>query len=289
MGLLFFPERRESRQKAMQAQQDIHPAAVVEEGGRLGHDVKVGPFAYIASGTEIGDGCIIGPHVVILEGSFIGEECKIHAGAVIGGIPQDVTFRGAESAVRIGRKCVIRECATVNRGCKPGSVTEVGDECLLMACSHVAHDAKLGRGVILANNALAAGYVQIHDRAFISGNVAIHQFTRIGKVAMLGGNCAVSRDVPPFCTVRPGGINRVLGLNVVGLRRAGYSAAEREQIKKAFDILYRSNLTPKEAVEALRKEFSHGPALELAEFVEESERGICPLAKEQPGRAPESF
>jgi len=264
----------------MQTHRQIHPTAVVEDGARLGQDVRVGPFAYIAAGAEIGDGCSVGPHVTILTGSYIGEGCQIHAGAVIGGVPQDIGYEGADSAVRIGRNCVIREGATVNRGCKHGSVTEVGEECLLMAYSHVAHDAKLGNRVILANNALAAGYVEIHDRAFISGNVAIHQFVRIGKVAMLGGNCAVSKDVPPFCTVRPGGINRVLGLNVVGLRRAGYSAEERRQIKRAFDILYRSNLTPREAVEVLKREFPQGPAFEFAKFVEESERGICALAPE---------
>ncbi|MGQ9663116.1 MAG: acyl-ACP--UDP-N-acetylglucosamine O-acyltransferase [Kiritimatiellia bacterium] len=255
----------------------IHPTAVVESGAEIGQNVRIGAFAYIEAHTQIGDGCAIGPHASVFKYATIGPGTRVHAGARIGDIPQDLSYRGAESFVRIGAHCVIREGVTIHRGTKPGSVTEVGDNCFLMAYSHVAHNVRLGPRVILANGALLAGYVEAGERAFVSGNAAVHQFVKIGKLAMVGGGAMVTKDVPPFCTLRPGGLNNVAGINVIGLRRAGYSAEERETIRQAFKRLYRSGLNVSQAYAVLRAEFPTGPASEIWAFIEKSTRGICPF------------
>lgn len=255
----------------------IHGTAVIEPGARLGQGVSVGPFAYVDTDVEIGDGCVIGPHVSILRGTALGARCRVHAGAVLGDLPQDLGFGGGDTRVRIGAGCVIREGVTVHRGTKPGTVTEIGEGCFLMAFSHFAHNVKLGKGVIVANGALLAGYVEVGEKAFISGNVVIHQFVKIGRLAMLGGNAGISKDVPPFCLARPVALNTIAGLNVVGLKRAGLGPAERAEVKKAFQLLYRSGLNITQAVAEIRRTFTGGPALEFVTFIENSKRGICGL------------
>lgn len=255
----------------------LHQTAVVEEGAELGVDVTVGPFSYVQSGVTVGDRCVIGPHVTLLRHTSVGEGTEIHAGAVLGDLPQDVGFENADTFVRIGSNCIIREGVTVHRGTKEGTATEIGNGCFLMAFSHFAHNVALGPGVIVANSALLGGYVQVGERVFISGNCVIHQFVKIGRVAMLGGACGVSKDVPPFCTVLPMHANEVAGLNVVGMRRAGLNPEERKQVKRAFKILYESGLNVKQAVAGIREAFDSGPALELCEFIEASDRGICRL------------
>ena len=253
----------------------IHPTAVIDSGARLGADVSVGPFAVIERQVEVGAGCVIGPHVTILPHTTLGPGCQVHAGAVLGDLPQDLGFKGDETWVRIGARCVSREGVTIHRGTKPGTATEVGDECFLMATAHLAHNVKLGSRVIIANGTMLGGYVQVGERAFISGAVVIHQFVRIGRLAMLGGQVGLSKDVPPFCTALSGVVNTVVGLNVVGMRRAGLGTAERQSIKEAFALLYRSGLNVSQAVERIRAAVPAGPALELAEFVAHSQRGIC--------------
>jgi UDP-N-acetylglucosamine acyltransferase len=253
----------------------IHGTAVIDPGAKLGKDVSVGPFAYIERDVQIGDGCVIGPHVCILRYTTLGEKCRVHAGAVLGDVPQDLAFQSVESFVRIGANCLIREGVTIHRGTKAGTVTEVGDGCFLMANSHLAHNVKLGKGVILANGALLGGYVEVGDRAFISGNCLLHQFTRVGRLVIIGGGGGASKDVPPFCMVPPLRSNRVAGLNVIGLRRAGFNPEQRSQIKEAFKILYRSGLSTGEAVAKIEATFKTGPALEFCEFVKSSKRGIC--------------
>lgn len=259
----------------------IHQSAVVEEGAELGADVAVGPFSYIESGVTIGSGCVIGPHVTILRHTSLGSGTEVHAGAVLGDLPQDVGFENKDSFVRIGSNCIIREGVTVHRGTKEGTSTEIGDGCFLMAFSHFAHNVKLGSGVIVANGALLGGYVQVGEKVFISGNSVIHQFVKIGRVAMLGGGSGVSKDVPPFCTIQPLAPNTVLGLNVVGLRRAGMSPDERKDIKRAFKILYQSGLNVTQATEKIRATFDSGSALEFCEFIEASDRGICAFGGEK--------
>jgi UDP-N-acetylglucosamine acyltransferase len=253
----------------------IHPTAVVEPGADIGRDVAIGPFAYVQAGARVGDGCVIGPHASILRFTSVGSGCRIHAGAVLGDLPQDLSFKETESFVRIGSGCVVREGVTIHRGTKPGTATEVGDGCYLMAFSHLAHNVKLGANVIMANGALLGGYVEVGDRVFISGHCGVHQFVRIGRVAMLGGASAVSKDVPPFCTTRPMTLNKMLSVNVVGMRRAGIATADREAIRQAFRLLYHSGLNVSQALAAIRESVSSGPALELCEFVAQSKRGIC--------------
>jgi UDP-N-acetylglucosamine acyltransferase len=249
----------------------IHPTAVIEDGAVIGRDVH------------------IGPHAVVLRNVTIGAQCRIHAGAVIGDLPQDLAFQPAETFVRIGAECVIREHVTIHRGTKPGSATVVGDGCYLMANSHLGHNVRLGTRVIVANGALLGGYVEVDDGAFISGNVVLHQFVRVGRLAMLSGGCGIGKDVPPFCTTVGLARNRIGGLNTIGMRRAGLSAADRAQVKRAFTLLYRSQLNVSQALDRLRQECTTGPAVAIVEFVRASRRGICPMRNGtgEPDAAPE--
>lgn len=253
----------------------IHPSAIIDPGAVLGAEVSVGPFAVIEGGTVIGDHCVIGPHAVIYRYTSLGPGCRIHAGAVLGDTPQDVAFKEVESYVKVGAGCIIREGVTIHRGTKPGTSTTVGDRCFLMALSHLGHNVQMGDDVMVANGALLAGYVEVGSRAFISGNAGVHQFTRIGRLAMLSGCSAISKDVPPFCTTRAASLNWIAGLNVVGMRRAGMTAEERQAVRTAFKVLYRSGLNVSQALSRLGEEFRDGPARELWEFAAASQRGIC--------------
>lgn len=253
----------------------IHKTAVVDPGAEIGENVAVGPFSIIEGDVKIGAGCTIGPHVSIMRYTTMGENCKVHAGAVIGDVPQDLGFSGGETFVRIGSNCVIREGVTIHRGTKPGTATEIGDNCFLMAFSHCAHNVKLGNNVIAANNVMFAGYVEVGEKAFISGGVGIHQFVHVGRLAMVGGNSGLSKDLPPFCTVRSVTFNSVAGMNIVGMRRAGITAEQRVQIKQAFKMMYYSGLSVQQAVERMKVAFTSGPAQEFCRFIEQSKRGVC--------------
>jgi UDP-N-acetylglucosamine acyltransferase len=239
---------------------------------------KIHTTAIVESGAVIGENAEIGPHAVILACVTLGPGCKVHAGAVLGDEPQDLAYKGAASFVRIGARCVIREHVTIHRGTKEGTATEVGDECFLMANSHLGHNVRLGRRVIVANGALLGGYAEVGDSAFVSGNALVHQFCRIGRLAMLSGGCGISKDVPPFCTVRGIQPNRIAGLNVVGLRRAGMTPADRAAVRKAFALLYQSGLNTTQALERIRAELQGAPVLEFCDFIEASKRGICGIA-----------
>lgn len=253
----------------------IHPTASIHPQAQLGAGVEVGAFAFIDAGATIGDDCRIGPHTTIHSRTTLGSGCSVHAGAVLGDLPQDLGFKGGNTFVRIGSGCVLREGVTVHRGTKEGTVTELGDHCYLMANAHVAHNCKVGSRVILANGTLLGGYAQIGDGAFISGNCLVHQFVRVGRVAMFGGGSGCSQDVPPFMTLRPLTSNEVLGLNIVGMRRAGITPADRLEIKRAFVMLYRSGLSVRDAVDAMRSELHSAVACELIDFVAASKRGVC--------------
>ncbi len=259
----------------------IHPTAVVADGAVLGADVEIGPFCVVDSGVVLGEGCVLGPRVTLYSGATLGPRCRLHANAVVGDLPQDLNYRGGDSQVVIGSDCVIREGVTIHRGTMPGTATEVGDGCLLMAYSHVGHNARLGSEVVLANGALLAGYAEVGDRAFISGNCLIHQFTRVGRLAMMSGGSAAQMDVPPFCMTRSVCANTVTGLNIIGLRRAGYSATERLAIKTAFDTLYRGNLGVARALELIASEPMTPAVRELHDFVRQSKRGICKFVRDQ--------
>jgi UDP-N-acetylglucosamine acyltransferase len=253
----------------------IHPTAIIEEGAALGTNVSVGPFAVIQRDTRIEDGCVIGPHAVIYRHTSLGPGCQVHAHAVLGDVPQDLAFKENVSYVRIGARCTLREGVTIHRGTKPETATVVGDDCFLMANSHLGHNVQLGNGVIMANGVLLAGYVTVGDRAFLSGNVVVHQFGRIGRLAMVSGGAALSKDVPPFCTVPSVSRNRIVGMNVVGMRRAQMGPADRKAVKAAFQILFRSGLNTSAAVARIQAEFASGPGRELGDFVAASKRGIC--------------
>ena len=252
----------------------IHDTAVVSPKAKIADDVEVGPYSVISDSVEIGAGCSIGPHVTVCGFTKIGPGCEVHSGAVLGDTPQDTGFKDVESYVEIGANCIIREGVTVHRGTDEGSSTVVGDGCFLMAFSHIAHNVVLENDVIMANNSMLAGHVHICEKVFISGGVGVHQFVRVGRLALLGGNSVCAKDVPPFCMVEPCTWNGVKGLNVIGMRRAGMTAEERADVKRVFKTLYGSGLNVKQALEQIDA-IDNAAAREMAGFVRASKRGIC--------------
>jgi UDP-N-acetylglucosamine acyltransferase len=252
----------------------IHPTAVVDPGADVAADCQVGPLTYIEAGARIGAGCVIGPHVTIFGCTTLGDRCKVHAGAVLGDLPQDLGYRGGDSCVEVGADCVIREGVTIHRGTEAGTVTRTGAHCLLMANSHVAHNVVLGDRVILANGALLGGHVRVDDDAFISGNTAVHQFIRIGRVAMLGAGSALTQDVLPFSMTTTCARNSMAGLNVVGMRRAGLSPAERGEVKRLHKLIFRSGLNMQQAL-AVMDEEGQALASEMAAFIRGAKKGVC--------------
>jgi len=253
----------------------IHPTAIVEPGAQLGVDVQLGPGAYVAGTVRLGDGCVLGPHAVVLGHTALGARCKVHAHAVIGDLPQDLSFKNEPSYVVVGDDCVFREGVTVHRGTKPGTTTRIGNHVFMMANSHAAHNCEVGDHVVMANGALLAGYVVVGERAFIGGEAGIHQFCHVGRLAMVAACCMISKDLPPFCTSASTRNSVVAGLNVVGLRRNGFDAAQRTQIKQAFGLLYRSGLNVSQAKARLRAVTGNPFAAEFAEFLDHAKRGIC--------------
>ncbi|MHC4269750.1 MAG: acyl-ACP--UDP-N-acetylglucosamine O-acyltransferase [Planctomycetota bacterium] len=253
----------------------IHKTAIIDPRADLGKDVDIGPFVVIEEEVTIGSGTVLGPNVYIRPYTSIGPGCHVHAGAVLGGVPQDVNFKGDKSFVTIGKNCQIREGVTINRGTQADSVTEIGDGCFLMAFSHFGHNVKLGHGVTVANGSLFAGYVEVGDQAFISGNCLLHQFVKVGRLAMLGGGCCVTKDVPPFCMTKNLGLNKIAGLNSVGLRRSTLPTKDQQEIKEAFKLLFNSGLNVGQAQERIKSNYPSGPASEFSTFIEKSERGIC--------------
>ncbi len=253
----------------------IHPTAIVSPGAQLGTDVEMGPFSFVASTARIGDGCVLGPHAVVLEHTTLGARCKVHAGAVLGDLPQDLSFKNTPSYVVIGEDCVFREGVTVHRGTKPETTTRIGNHVFMMANSHAAHNTEVGDHVIMANGTLLAGYVTVGERCFFGGNSGIHQFCHIGRLAMVGASHIISKDLPPFCIAPSSGCSLVAGLNTVGLRRSGFNAEARAQIKQAFNLIYRSGLNTSQAEARLRTETGNPFATEFADFLANAKRGIC--------------
>jgi UDP-N-acetylglucosamine acyltransferase len=251
----------------------IHETALVDRGALLDDDVEIGALSIVESGVEIRSGCRIGAHVVLKRGLKLGHRVRVHEGAVLGGPPQDLKYDGADSYAEVGDDCVIREFATIHRSATPEGTTRVGVRCYLMGYGHVAHDCEVGDEVIIASYAALAGHIRIGRRAFVSGGVVVHQFSRIGELAMIGGGSKVNLDVPPFLTV-DGVPARAVGLNLVGLKRGGVGEDDVRALKHAYRLLYRSKLSLQSAIreiEALGNDF----ASRLAAFVTESERGIC--------------
>jgi UDP-N-acetylglucosamine acyltransferase len=251
----------------------VHPTAIVSPDAHLGRDVTVGPYAVIEEATRIGDGCEIRAHAVVKRFTTLGAGNRVHEGAVLGGEPQDLSFRHVETGLRIGDRNVIREGVTIHRSTKEGGTTVVGSDCFLMAYVHVAHDNHIGDRVILANNVMLAGHVEVGEQAFLGGGSGVHQFCRVGRLAMVGGNAKVVQDCLPFA-ITDGHPARARGLNVVGLRRAGVTASQLRTVEEAYHILLRAGLRLETALVAMA---ALGDPLvdELAAFVRSSKRGFA--------------
>ncbi len=211
----------------------IHPTACVDPRARIGEGCRIGAFAVVEDGAVLGDGCVVMAHGIVHGHATLGDDCVVHPGAVIGGDPQDLSWKEGGQRVVVGRRCVFREGVTIHRSKYPEGATRIGDDGLFMANSHVAHDCVIGNKVILANSALLAGHVEVGDRALLSGNTAVHQFTRIGKLAMLSGLSGAVQDIAPFLTVA-GGRSVVRGVNLIGMKRAGYDEAQRRRVMNVY-------------------------------------------------------
>jgi UDP-N-acetylglucosamine acyltransferase len=252
----------------------IHPTAIVERGAELGPGVMVGPYSYIGPRVLIGEGTRVGVHAIIEGRTSIGPRCEIHHGAVIGNIPQDLKFRGAPTYVTIGAGTTIREYATIHAATEEGETTVVGDHVLLMAYTHIAHNCRIGSHVILANAVNLAGHVRIDEYAILGGLTPVHQFVSIGTHSFIGGGSRVPQDVPPYVKAA-GNPLRACGLNSVGMERRGIPSEVRLELKRAYRILYRSQLNVTQALNRILRELKPYPEVhELVEFVRSSERGI---------------
>ena len=264
----------------------VHPSAVVDPGAKLGKDVAIGPFCTVGPRVTLGDGAVLHSHVVIAGRTSVGPRCQIFPFASIGHPPQDLKYAGEDSELVIGADNRIREHVTMNPGTAGGGmVTRVGDGCLFMVGAHVAHDCQIGDGVIMANNATLAGHVTVGDNAIIGGLSAVRQFVRIGRNAMIGGMSGVEHDVIPFGLVL-GDRARLGGLNIVGLKRHGYSRDDIHLLQDAYKLLFRADRTLAERLDEARGRFSEeGPTGELLTFVAaESPLGLCqPKPKQEHG------
>lgn len=255
---------------------EIHPTAVIHPRVELGTGVRIGPFAVIGSGVQIGDGTEVGPHA-ILEGRLeIGPRCQIFAGAALGLPPQDLKYKvGTPSGVRIGAGTVVREYATIHRSSLEDGWTVLGEGCFIMASSHIAHDCQVGNQVVLTSYSGLTGFVEVEDRAIISGLTGVHQFVRIGTLAFVGGCSRLSQDVPPYFLVE-GNPSTVRGVNAVGLRRAAFPPKIRNDLRRAYKILYRGGHSTARALEIIEAELDPSECVtHLVQFIRASKRGIC--------------
>ena len=259
------------------ASSEIHSSAIIDSGACLGDDVTIGPYCVIGKGVELGDGCVLHSHVVLDGPSIIGKQNEFYPHCVIGGRSQDLKYESEPTYLRVGEGNTFREFVTVNRGTSPGEVTTIGNNGHFLAYSHVAHDCVVGNGVIFSNNGTLAGHVSIDDNAIMGGLSAVHQFCRIGRHAITGGCSKIVQDVPPFM-IADGNPAQVRGINSVGLQRHGFDKDQIRDLKQSYRLIYRSNLTVKDAVEKLKEQFADKekdyPVQELISFIETSERGI---------------
>lgn len=251
-----------------------HVTAVISSDAELAESVVVGPYAVIGPGVTLGERVRVGPHAYIERDTHVGEDSHIHAGAVLGTDPQDLKYGGEPSVLEVGRRTTIREYATLNRGTAASGRTSVGDDCLVMAYAHVAHDCHLGDHVILANAVNMGGHVEIGDWAIVGGVTAIHQFVRIGRHAFVGGGSRVPQDVAPYLTVA-GNPCAAYGINTEGLRRRGFGRETLASLRHAYRVLFRSSRNMGDALEALEAEDGLGDEVhELMAFIRSSERGV---------------
>lgn len=253
---------------------NIHPAAIIEPGAKIGEGVTVEAYAVIKSTVTLEDGVVIKSHAYIDGNTTIGADTTIYPSAVIGTKTQDLKFRGEKTFVKIGKNCEIREFVTINSSCEENSVVSVGDNCLIMAYCHIAHNCTVGNRVIMGNNAMLAGHVDVEDFAIISGLSGVHQFVRIGRNAMIGGMSRVTHDIPPY-TIGAGAPFKFGGLNIIGLKRHGFPLKVRLELAKAFKLIYRSKLSLAEALERIEKEVEQiNEVRHFIKFCRESKRGL---------------
>jgi len=264
----------------MPGMSEIHPTAIVGKNVEMGVANKIGPHVIIEDHVKLGSHNTLHAGAYLCSGTEIGSHNEIHMHAVIGHAPQDLAYKNAPSFTRIGNSNQIREFVTIHRGTKPETATVIGDNNYLMAYCHIAHNCVVGNNVIMVNQASLTGYCEIEDGVLLSGMTGLHQFTRVGRLAILSALSAVNKDIPPFmmCGGRPA---VVLGINVVGLRRAGIAPRTRDEIKQAYKLLYRSGLNVSQALEAIKKDLKSEEVKYLVRFIENSKRGICAGAKDE--------
>jgi UDP-N-acetylglucosamine acyltransferase len=257
----------------------IHPTAIVDPAARIADDVEVGPFSVIGPQAVIGNKTIVQSHVVVEGEVLIGSGNFVGHGAMIGAPPQDVSFSPErKTKIEIGNDNIIREYCTIHRGTAEGSATKIGAKNFLMAGAHIGHNCEIGNNVIIANNCLLAGFVQVDDGAFLGGGSTFHQFMHIGRLVMVQGSSAFGKDLPPFVIAAER--NSVFGVNVIGLRRAGFTTKDRDEIKAAFKLVYQSALNIGQALEKAATIKFDAPAREFLDFVANAtKRGICPLKR----------
>lgn len=258
----------------------IDPSATVAPTARIHPDAIIGPqcvigdYCVIEADVTMGLACRLEPYVFVKRWTTMGDHNAISAGTALGTDPFDKAFGGERSYLRIGHRNIIREHYTISRGTEPESQTVIGDGNYIMSCGHVAHNCRIGNNVVLASCALVAGYVEIEDQAFVSGGVGIHQFSKIGRLAMIGGNARVNVDIPPYFMYADSKV-AAKGLNLVGLRRAGFAAGRIAALKQAYRLLYRSRLALGEALRRIEREIATDEARHLVAFIRSSRRGIC--------------
>lgn len=265
----------------------IHPLAIVNPGAKLGDNVEVGPYAFIDDHVEIGDGCKVLPHATIFSYVKMGKDCSVYPGAVVGAIPQDLKFEGEVTYVEIGDRVTIRECATINRGTKASGkgVTRIGDDTLLMSYVHVAHDCRVGSHCILVSYVGIAGETDVDDWAILGGSTVVHQFSKIGAHAMIGGGSRINKDIPPYVLCGRDPIC-YMGINIVGLRRRGFTTDQIRNIKDMYDTIYFQGMNVSDGLAKIESGFP--PSTErdtIVSFIRGSKRGI--IRASSPGEKPQ--
>lgn len=245
----------------------IHPTAIVDSTAQLADGVRIGPYAVIQAETVLGEGCQVLAGAVIGPYTTLGRGCVVHPYAVLGGDPQDFKFDPAgKTYLRVGDECIFREYVTVSRGTGATGLTSIGNKCFFMAYSHIGHDCKIADEVIMANGAAAAGHVEVGSKAYLSAHVVIHQFCWVGEMVMTRGNSAASQHLPPYTLLK--GPNEIMGLNVIGMRRAGFSSADRVQVKQAYQVFFRGGMGGNAALAEMDKHADWGaPAVKFREFI----------------------
>ena len=258
----------------------IHPTAVIDPKAEIDSEVEIGPYVVIEGPVSIKRGTRVMAHAYLTGWTEIGEDNEIHPGVILGDAPQDKSYKGEETYLRIGAYNIFREHVQVHRGTAPGSSTTIGNDNFLMACSHIGHNCKLGDHVVLANNALLGGYVEVGNSVFISGNCVVHQFVRIGEYALMRGLSGTSRDVPPYAIVD--WQHTIRGVNVVGLKRAGFDERRIREIRGAFGVLFRKGRNLALAIKEIEGHGNtNGDVVALLDFIKSSKRGVCGSASDQ--------